>query len=51
MVLRRATDDAAQGDSIDLDSLRAWAAVAGIPFYCVEQAVRAAAETAPATAA
>lgn len=49
-VLRQAIDDAAAGQIVDSKGLRAWAAVAGIPWVSVECAIESAYATAPTAA-
>lgn len=50
-VVRRAIDDAAAGEPVELADLREWAALAGLPWNSVERAIRSASESSPATAA
>jgi hypothetical protein len=50
-VLFQAVDDAARGERIEFEDLRAWAVVARLPLYEVRRAIQRASEATPLTAA
>jgi len=50
-VLRQAIDDSERGEVIGIEDLQAWAVIAGVPLASLQQALRSAAESTPATAA